>query len=118
MARTSAAHRPKTGDPPGCLGRLTAVCGVLLLVGCVSPDVPKPASLPVQAALPQTLLEELQVDEAYLRSLNDKVRAGLLTEADKEKLWQVYAVRVASRVAAGRRVESGVRFRSFVAPSF
>src|SRR5262245_43229772 len=118
MTEPKTAHLHERAEPNYHLGSFAAICGMLVLAGCVSEDLSTPIRTPVQNVIPMAVLEELQVDEAYLRTLNDKVRAGVITETDKEKLWQVYKVRLASRVVAERRAVSSVSSHLLVAPSF
>lgn len=59
---------------------------------------------------------ELNQDMDYLAQLNKRVKEGVLTEADRERLWQAYLVRIQAEHARVRVQES--RPSPIVAPGF
>lgn len=69
----------------------------LLVAGCAD----------VQSCLDAFAAMQMQ-DIQYLNGLNAKVKEGMITEGDRERLWQAYLVRLQSR---RHRID-------FVAPHF
>ena len=94
--------------------RCCAVIALALLpmmFGCAG--YPPPASQP----LPNVIgARELDQDVEYLTKLNARVKDGMLTEADRERLWHAYLV----RIQAEQTGQARVRFwpYPFVPPAF